>query len=56
MRALGIPNSMFTAIFALARTAGWIAHWNEMMSSNENKIGRPRQVYTGRTIRNISNF
>jgi citrate synthase len=56
MRALGIPNSMFTAIFALARTAGWIAHWNEMMSSNENKIGRPRQVYTGKTIRNIPNF
>ena len=56
MRALGIPNSMFTAIFALARTAGWIAHWNEMMSSNENKIGRPRQIYTGTTMRNIPNF
>jgi len=56
MRALGIPNSMFTAIFALARTAGWIAHWNEMMSSNENKIGRPRQIYTGKTMRNIQNF
>jgi citrate synthase len=56
MRALGIPNSMFTAIFALARTAGWIAHWNEMMSSNENKIGRPRQIYTGKTKRNIPNF
>ena len=56
MRALGIPNSMFTAIFALARTAGWIAHWNEMMSSNENKIGRPRQIYTGKTKRDIPNF
>src|SRR6056300_157451 len=53
MRALGIPNSMFTAVFALARTAGWIAHWNEMMTSTENKIGRPRQVYTGKTRRNL---
>jgi len=47
MRAMGIPNSMFTAIFALARTAGWIAQWNEMHSNPENKIGRPRQLYTG---------
>ena len=53
MRALGIPNSMFTAVFALARTAGWIAHWNEMLTSTENKIGRPRQVYTGKTRRNL---
>ncbi|MFZ8943798.1 MAG: citrate synthase [Methylophilaceae bacterium] len=53
MRALGIPNSMFTAVFALARTAGWIAHWNEMMTSAENKIGRPRQIYTGKTRRNL---
>ena len=53
MKALGIPNSMFTAIFALARTAGWIAHWNEMMTDSDNKIGRPRQIYTGRTQRDI---
>lgn len=53
MKALGIPNSMFTAIFALARTAGWIAHWHEMMTDSENKIGRPRQIYIGRTQRNI---
>ena len=53
MKALGIPNSMFTAIFALARTAGWIAHWHEMMTDCDNKIGRPRQIYTGRTQRNI---
>ena len=53
MKALGIPNSMFTAIFALARTAGWIAHWHEMMTDSDNKIGRPRQIYTGRTQRNI---
>lgn len=47
MRAMGIPNSMFTAIFALARTAGWIAQWSEMHSDPEAKIGRPRQLYTG---------
>ena len=54
MKALGIPNSMFTAIFALARTAGWIAHWHEMMTDSDNKIGRPRQIYTGRIKRNIT--
>jgi citrate synthase len=47
MRAMGIPNSMFTAIFALARTAGWIAQWSEMISSTEHRIARPRQLYTG---------
>jgi citrate synthase len=47
MRAMGIPNSMFTAIFALARTAGWIAQWSEMNADPEHKIGRPRQLYTG---------
>jgi len=47
MRAMGIPNSMFTAIFALARTAGWVAQWSEMISEPEHKIGRPRQLYTG---------
>lgn len=47
MRAMGIPNSMFTAIFALARTAGWIAQWSEMHADPEAKIGRPRQLYTG---------
>lgn len=47
MRAMGIPNSMFTAIFAMARTAGWVAQWNEMISDSESKIGRPRQLYTG---------
>ena len=51
MRAMGIPNSMFTAIFALARTAGWIAQWSEMNSDPEHKIGRPRQLYTGETRR-----
>jgi citrate synthase len=38
---------MFTAIFALARTAGWVAQWNEMLSDPAHKIGRPRQLYTG---------
>ncbi len=51
MRAMGIPNSMFTAIFALARTAGWVSQWNEMISDPEAKIGRPRQLYTGSTRR-----
>lgn len=46
LRALGIPTNMFTVIFALARTIGWISHWNEMLSS-PYKIGRPRQLYTG---------
>lgn len=47
MRAMGIPNSMFTAIFALARTAGWVSQWNEMIGNPEARIGRPRQLYTG---------
>ncbi|MFW5432323.1 MAG: citrate synthase [Methylophilaceae bacterium] len=47
MRAMGIPNSMFTAIFALARTSGWIAQWGEMNADPAQKIGRPRQLYTG---------
>ena len=51
MRAMGIPNSMFTAIFALARTAGWIAQWSEMNGDPEHKIGRPRQLYTGEARR-----
>jgi citrate synthase len=47
LRALGIPTSMFTAIFALARTAGWIAQWGEMVANPAHKIARPRQLYTG---------
>jgi citrate synthase len=46
-RALGIPRSMFTVMFAIARTAGWVAHWREMVSDPLMKIGRPRQLYTG---------
>ena len=46
-RALGIPRSMFTVMFAIARTAGWVSHWQEMISDPHMKIGRPRQLYTG---------
>ncbi len=56
MRALGIPNSMFTAVFALARTAGWVAHWNEMILNEDSKIGRPRQIYTGKLRRDVPNL
>jgi citrate synthase len=52
-RALGIPPSMFTCIFALARTVGWIAQWNEMISDEDQKIGRPRQLYTGAPRRDL---
>jgi citrate synthase len=47
LEAMGIPTTMFTAIFALARTVGWMAQWNEMIIDPEQKIGRPRQRYTG---------
>ena len=49
--ALNIPRSMFTVMFAIARTAGWVAHWQEMISDPGMKIGRPRQLYTGPTQR-----
>ena len=52
-RALGIPTSMFTAIFATARTVGWVAQWNEMISDPEQKIGRPRQLYVGAPRRDV---
>ncbi len=52
-RALGIPVSMFTCIFALARTVGWIAQWQEMISDPEYKIGRPRQLYKGAARREV---
>ncbi|MBT8138128.1 MAG: citrate (Si)-synthase [Gammaproteobacteria bacterium] len=50
LKAMGIPTSMFTVMFAVGRTVGWIAHWNEMHSA-PFKIGRPRQLYTGHTAR-----
>ena len=52
-RALGIPTSMFTCIFSLARTVGWIAQWTEMISDPDQKIGRPRQLYTGAARRDV---
>ena len=51
LKALGIDTSMFTVIFALARTAGWIAQWMEMMAEPDQRIGRPRQIYVGHTQR-----
>lgn len=53
LRALGIPTEMFTAIFAMARSVGWIAQWDEMISDPELKIGRPRQLYQGVTKRDV---
>ena len=52
-RALGIPTQMFTCIFALARTVGWVAQWMEMIADPDQKIGRPRQLYTGATRRDV---
>ena len=49
--AIGFPTSLFTPIFALARTVGWISQWKEMLEDPELKIGRPRQLYTGKTYR-----
>jgi citrate synthase len=51
LRALGIPTNMFTVIFAVARTVGWISQWNEMIADADQKIGRPRQLYRGATRR-----
>jgi citrate synthase len=52
-KALGIPINMFTVMFAVARTAGWISHWIEMISDPEQKIGRPRQLYVGEPQRDV---
>src|SRR6201989_1830509 len=51
LNAIGFPTDMFTALFALARTVGWVAQWNEMIADPDQKIGRPRQLYTGATQR-----
>ncbi len=53
LHALGIPTNMFTAIFAMGRTIGWIAHWDEMISDPEQRIGRPRQLFVGATQRDL---
>ena len=52
-RALGVPNNMFTVLFAIARTVGWVSHWLEMMDDPSNKIGRPRQLYIGAPTRDF---
>ena len=48
LKAIGIPQSMYTVVFALARTVGWVTHWNEMIEDKNFRIGRPRQLYTGK--------
>jgi citrate synthase len=52
-KAIGIPTSMFTCIFALARTVGWMTQWEEMITDSEYKIGRPRQLYIGAARRDV---
>jgi citrate synthase len=54
LRALGFPTNMFTVLFAIGRTVGWIAHWKEMLESSESKIGRPRQLYVGNEQRDFT--
>ena len=53
LRALGLPTSMFTVVFAIGRMPGWIAHWFDLMKDPERKIGRPRQIYTGANYREL---
>jgi citrate synthase len=53
-RAIGFPNTMFTAMFAIGRMPGWIAHWREMIADPATKVGRPRQVYVGATARDYT--
>merc|ERR1711879_492712 len=48
LRAIGIPTSMFTVMFAMSRTVGWVTQWNEMVSEGQMRIGRPRQLYVGK--------
>jgi citrate synthase len=51
LKALGFPTSMFTVLFSIARTVGWIAQWKEMIEDPDQRIGRPRQLYTGPATR-----
>ncbi len=53
LKAMGFPTNMFTVLFAIGRTVGWIAHWKEMLDAGDNKIGRPRQLYTGQPKRDF---
>ena len=51
---MGIPLNMFTVLFAVGRTVGWVSQWNEMMGDQQSKIGRPRQLYTGSPTRDYA--
>jgi citrate synthase len=51
LKAMGFPTTMFTVLFALARTVGWVSQWNEMIEDPSQRIGRPRQLYIGSTQR-----
>ena len=53
LKAMGFPTSMFTVLFAVARTVGWISQWTEMLKDPAHKIGRPRQLYTGPAMRDF---
>jgi citrate synthase len=54
LKAMGFPTDMFTVLFALARTVGWIAQWKEMIEDPSQRIGRPRQIYTGAPMRDYT--
>ena len=56
LQAMGFPSSIFTVLFAVARTVGWVAQWNEMIEDPEQRIGRPRQLYTGAAERDFINI
>ena len=53
LKAMGFPTSMFTVLFAVARTVGWVSQWKEMIEEPTQKIGRPRQLYTGAAARSF---
>ena len=55
LSAMGIPTNMFTVIFALSRTVGWISHWKEMMGDPNRRLYRPRQLYVGPAKRDVPN-
>ena len=56
LKAMGFPTTMFTVLFALARTVGWVAQWNEMVEDPSQRIGRPRQLYIGSAERNYTDI
>ena len=56
LQAMGFPSSIFTVLFAVARTVGWVAQWNEMITDPVQRIGRPRQLYTGYPKREFVNL